>query len=147
MEYLNQEYDYRDRKIVAVVNKDITVGIAMNVVGHLSISLGALNNVGLMGRPTLVDKDGVGHAGIARYPLIITKTRSRKLSRAIEIAKNTESVFCTDYPTEMLGTEHDDDLMRAILLTSHGEITYLGALFYGESTKINSITGKFSLYG
>jgi hypothetical protein len=46
----------------------------------------------------------------------------------------------------MLETGHDDELAAAIAASAEADIEYLGALFYGPTEVINSITGKFSLW-
>ena len=44
-----QEYDYRSRKTVIALASNLETGIALNVVGHLSISLGAYGDTGTHG--------------------------------------------------------------------------------------------------
>jgi len=43
-------YDYRAKKVVAVLSADLETGVALNVIGHLAISIGAYGQH-LMGRP------------------------------------------------------------------------------------------------
>ena len=76
------EYDYREKKIVAVVDSKLEVGVALNVVGHLAVSIGH-NASDHMGRPVLTDGSGVDHLGISRYPFIITKSNAGKIRKVL----------------------------------------------------------------
>ncbi len=138
-------YDYREKKIVAVLNNKIETGIALNVLGHLAISIGNYAK-DHMGRPILHDASGVTHLGIARYPLIITKANENKIRLAIKAARDNTNILFADYPRQMLETGHDDELADSLLLVKEEDIQYLGAIFFGNSEDINLITGKFSLY-
>lgn len=143
------EYDYKSKKVVAVLSSDLEVGIALNVVGHLAISLGSFTNKeDLMGRNILMDASNVEHLGISRYPFIITKLKSSKLRKLINLVKEEykEKVFIVDYPEEMLETGHDDELMLSLLKKEEKDIKYFGAILYGEATLLNELTGKFSLW-
>ena len=142
----NETYSYRENKIVAVLDKKLELGVALNVIGHLSVSLGAFSSEGMMGRSSILDGDGVSHIGIAKYPYIITKTRNTKLVKAIETARTVDGIFCADYPVQMLDTGHDDELTEALSDATKDSIEYLGAVFYGKTADIDRITGKFTLY-
>ena len=51
-----------------------------------------------------------------------------------------------DYPKEMLTTGHDDELAAKVKKIQESEIEYLGAIFYGPSSEVDKITGRFSLW-
>jgi len=139
------DYDYREKKIVAVLNAKLDFGVALNVLGHLSISIG-YNAENHMGRLVLVDGSGVKHLGISKYPFIITKSNASKIRKAIETARVTEGIIFADYPQQMLTTGHDDELAESLKNTAEGDLSYLGAVFYGNSDAVDLITKKFSLY-
>ena len=44
-------YNYRQKKIVAVLASNLEIGVAFNVIGHLAISIGAYADKEIMGRP------------------------------------------------------------------------------------------------
>lgn len=139
------DYNYREKKIVAVVDSKVDIGVALNVVGHLSVALGAYGT-DLMGRAVLYDESNVPHMGISRYPLIITKSNSSKIRAAIQKAKCNSNLTVADYPLQMLETGHDDELAERLKQTPEENIQYLGALFFGPTNEVNEITKKFSLY-
>lgn len=138
-------YDYREKKIVAVLNAKLDFGVALNVLGHLSVSIG-YNAEDHMGRPVLFDGSGIEHLGISRYPFIITKSNASKIRKAIEAARDVEGILVADYPQQMLDTGHDDELAESLKNTAESDLSYLGAVFYGKSDAIDLITKKFSLY-
>ena len=138
-------YDYHEKKIVAVVNSKLEPGVALNVVGHLAVSIGCYAS-DHMGRPVLVDASGVKHMGISRYPFIITKANPSKIRAAIVAARENPNVTFADYPQQMLDTGHDDELAESILNAKEEDLSYLGAVFYGKAEDVSAITRKFSLY-
>ncbi len=139
------DYNYKEKKIVAVVNDKLEPGVALNVVGHLSISIG-YNANNHMGRSILTDASGVEHLGISRYPFIITKANSNKIRIAIETARDNANILFADYPQQMLDTGHDDELAESLENIKEKDLVYLGAVFYGDTDEVNTITKKFSLY-
>ena len=139
-------YEYKDRKIVCVVSEALELWQAMNVVGHMSISLGAHKDEFLMGRDQLCDASGIKHPGIARYGLIIKKGNPNTIRAALEMARSMRGVSHVEFPREMLDTSHDDELSDSISKKEESGLEYLGALFYGATTDINVITKKFPLW-
>jgi hypothetical protein len=139
-------YDYKERKIVAVLASDRETGVALNVLGHLSIALGAHAPDGLMGRPLLVDASGLGHRGIAKYPFIITKEKSHRIRTLLAAARTIPDLFVVDYPEIMLRTGHDDELAEQLGLQNENSIQYLGIILYGPTEKVNTLTSKLSLW-
>ena len=139
------DYNYGEKKIVAVVKSDLDFGIALNVIGHLAVSFGH-NALGHMGHPVLTDASGVRHLGIAKYPFIITKGKGEKIRAAIELARVKKNIVFVDYPQQMLETGHDDELAQSLASIDEKQLTYFGAIFYGKTEDVSAITGKFSLY-
>lgn len=138
-------YDYREKKTVIVLNSKLDVGVALNVVGHLSLSLGhyATDH---MGREFLIDGSGEKHRGISKYPVIITKVKGEKLKKSLIQAKELNNILVIDYPEAMYETGHDDELAEALSKQKKDEINYYGFIMYGNADDINSISGKFSLW-
>ena len=141
-------YDYNSKKAVVVLSSTIEPSIALNVTGHLSISLGAnIDNNELMGQKEIYDKSGDKHIGISKYPVITTKLKPSKLKAFIQNVKvNYQNIFIADYPLEMLETGHDEELVEALKNINNEDIVYYGAIIYGDTEIINQLTGKFSLW-
>jgi hypothetical protein len=139
-------YDYRAKKIVAALSSDLQPGVALNVLGHMAVALGAWGGEDLMGRPRLHDSSAVAHVGISKYPLIVTSCRPARLRRLVQEARQSPDIFLVDYPQQMLTTGHDDELAEALASVPEEAITYLGALLYGETAAVNRLTGSFTLW-
>lgn len=139
-------YDYKEKKIVAVIASNIEIGIAMNVLGHLALAIGHNIEKEAMGQNPLTDASNVEHLGISKYPFITTKVKQGKLSALIEQVKQNKKLLVADYPKEMLETGHDNELAEALLNKENNKIEYLGFIIYGNANDVNEITGKFQLY-
>lgn len=138
--------NYEDKKIVGIIASNVEPAVALNVIGHLAISIGKYSNEEIMGKPVIVDKSGIEHLGISQFPFIITKVKAGKLKNAIELAKQNSNLLVADYPREMLDTRTDDELVSSIGSKDNDKLEYLGAIIYGNTEDVNEITGKYQLW-
>ncbi len=138
--------NYEDKKIVGIIATNVEAKVALNVIGHLSVSIGKYSDKEIMGQPTITDKSGISHLGISKFPFIITKVKASKLKNAIDKAKENPNLIVADYPKDMLETRTDEELVNAISSKENGELEYLGAVIYGNTDDVNEITGKFQLW-
>lgn len=138
--------NYEDKKIVGIVASNVEPAIALNVIGHLAISIGKYSNDEIMGKPIITDKSGIEHLGISQFPFIITKVKSGKLKNAIESAKQNPNLLVADYPRDMLDTRTDAELVSSIGSKDNDKLEYLGAIIYGNTEDVNSITSKYQLW-
>lgn len=138
--------NYEDKKIVGIVASNVEPEVALNVIGHLAISIGKYSNEQIMGKPIIKDKTGIGHLGISQFPFIITKVKSGKLKNAIDLAKQNPNLLVADYPRDMLDTRTDDELVNSISSKENDKLEYLGAIIYGDTKDVNEITGKYQLW-
>ena len=137
---------YEDKKIVGIVASNVEPSVALNVIGHLAISIGKYSNDEIMGKPVIADKSGIDHLGISQFPFIITKVKSGKLKTAIDLAKQNPNLLVADYPKDMLDTRTDDELVASINSKENDKLEYLGAIIYGNTTDVDNITGKYQLW-
>ena len=138
--------NYEDKKIVGIVASNVEPSVALNVIGHLAISIGKYSNDEIMGKSVITDKSGINHLGISQFPFIITKVKSGKLKTAIDLAKQNPNLLVADYPKDMLDTRTDDELVASINSKENDKLEYLGAIIYGNTTDVDSITGKYQLW-
>ncbi len=138
--------NYEDKKIVGIVASNVEPEVALNVIGHLAISIGKYSNEQIMGKPIIKDKTGIEHLGISQFPFIITKVKSGKLKNAIHLAKQNPNLLVADYPRDMLDTRTDDELVNSISSKENDKLEYLGAIIYGDTKDVNEITGKYQLW-
>ncbi len=138
--------NYEDRKIVGIIATNVEANIALNVIGHLAISIGKYSNEEIMGKKIITDKSGTNHLGISKFPFIITKVKPGKLRNAIDKAKNNPNLLVADYPKDMLDTRTDEELVKSISNKENEKLEYIGAIIYGDTKDVDEITGKFQLW-
>lgn len=138
--------NYEDKKIVGIIASNVEPAVALNVIGHLAISIGKYSNSEIMGKPIITDKSGVEHLGISQFPFIITKVKAGKLKNAIDLAKSNPKLLVADYPKDMLDTRTDNELVDSISSKENNQLEYFGAIIYGDTKEVNEITGKFQLW-
>ncbi len=138
--------NYEDKKIVGIIATNVDASVALNIIGHLSISIGKYSKDEIMGKPVITDKSNINHLGISKFPFIITKVKSSKLRKAIDQAKENPNLLVADYPRDMLETRTDDELVSSISNKENEQLEYLGAIIYGDTKDVNEITGKFQLW-
>lgn len=138
--------NYEDKKIVGIIASNVEPSIALNVIGHLAISIGKYSNNEIMGKPIITDKSGINHLGISQFPFIITKVKSGKLKTTIELAKSNSNLLVADYPKDMLDTRTDEELVNSVQSKEKEKLEYLGAIIYGDTKDVDAITGKFQLW-
>lgn len=138
--------NYEDKKIVGIIATNVDAPTALNVIGHLAVSIGKYSDNEIMGKSLITDKSNVNHLGISKFPFIITKVKSGKLRNAIDKAKENPDLLVADYPRDMLETRTDEELVESITSKNNDELEYLGAIIYGNTNDVNEITGKFQLW-
>lgn len=138
--------NYEDKKIVGIIASNVEPAVALNVIGHLAISIGKYSDKEIMGKPLISDKSGTQHLGISRFPFIITKVKSGKLKNTINLAKQNPNLLVADYPNDMLYTRTDDELAYSIGSKENDKLEYLGAIIYGNTKDVDEITGKYQLW-
>lgn len=137
--------DYATRKIVCVVSDTLESWQALNIVGHLAISLGANKDTHLMGRDVLIDTSGISHKGIARYGLIIKKGDPISIRNVLQESRHRNDIEVFDFLREMLETSDDDELNYLISKKDEVDLEYLGAMFYGPTDVVTVLTERFRL--
>lgn len=138
--------NYEDKKIVGIIATSVRPEVALNIIGHLAISIGKYSKEEIMGKPIITDKSGINHLGISQFPFIITKVKASKLKNSIDKAKENPNLLVADYPKDMLETRTDDDLVNSVSSKENNELEYLGAVIYGNTEDVNEITSKFQLW-
>ena len=138
--------NYEDKKIVGIIATNVDSSVALNVIGHLSISIGKYSEPEIMGQKTITDASGINHLGISKFPFIITKVKPSKLAATIALAKSNPNLLVADYPRDMLETRTDEELIESISSKENDKLEYLGAIIYGDTKEVNEITGKFQLW-
>ncbi len=133
-----------ENKLVAIINKDIEVGIAMNAIAHMTIGLGAQLNNALLRLNDYQDKDGNIYPNISQMPFIILRGKSGEIRKAVQNAKE-QNIKYSVFTNTMTGGTYQEQLDNT-LATPEQDLVYYGTILFGPWDAIGQITKKFSLY-
>jgi hypothetical protein len=134
-------------KFVALVNKKLEPGIALNALGHAALGLGTtLVNSHLSDLQLLdyKDSDGTYHRNISALSLVVLKGTSGNIR-----ALRNEAIACglahVDFTTTMTGGSYIDQLARTSQ-TDEKDLDYSVVVIFGENEELTKLTKKYSLY-
>lgn len=139
-------YDYRSKKIIAIISDDLSKGLAANALGHMAFSAGHYSDKEWMGRKNYIDADGIAHTGISKYPFIVLGATKEKIKLIVEKSKDLSNVLVVDYPQEMFDTGHDDELTKTISKVGKNKFIYHAVLLVGETNILKELTQGLELY-
>lgn len=133
-----------ENKLVALVNKEIETGVAMNAIAHMTIGLGAQLNHELLRLNDYKDKEGNIYPNISQIPFIILRGKSSEIRKAIVNAKEEQIQFGV-FTDTMTGGTYQEQLDNT-LQTPEEKLIYYGAVLFGPWDQVSQITKRFSLY-
>jgi hypothetical protein len=133
-----------ENKLVAIVNKDIEPGVAMNAIAHMTIGLGAELDKEMLRLNDYQDKDGNIYPNISQMPFIILRGKSNEIRKAVQNAKE-EKIKCGVFLNSMTGGTYQEQLDNTFA-TSEEQLVYYGAVLCGPWDRVSQITKRFSLY-
>jgi len=134
-----------DKKIVAVLDQNLSVGLAFNTLAHLAVSLGK-HGKKHMGKGSVLDASGISHIGFSKYPFIILKADAIKIKEIVDSAKNDRHLFLIDFPEQAYLEYTDEEFVKAISEVQDKDIKYYGVLLFGLNNDIDKYTAKLPLW-
>lgn len=134
-------------KFVAVVNKDLEIGKALNAIAHSCAGLVASAPEKLKEKMSFVDftdKDGSIHKNISGLSLIVLRGKNGEIKK---LRRNLieNDVLYTDFTETMTGDTYKEQLEKT-LETSEENMKYFCIVVFGEKEVLNPLTKKFSLW-
>ena len=133
-----------ENKLVAIVNKDIDAGVAMNAIAHMTLGLGA----GVTSEPLRLndyqDKAGNVYPNISQIPFIILRGKSGEIRKVVHQAREEKVKFGV-FTNTMTGGTYQEQLANTSN-TSEEDLIYYGAVLFGPWDMVSQMTRKFSLY-
>lgn len=138
--------DENSKRFIAILNKKVEIGRAMNALGHITAGLaGGSGKADEMCFLQYEDKDGGKHPNISHYPFIVLKADNSNKIRTVRNECIARGIPFSDFTSTMtVGTSQDQqDRTRA---TSEADLEYWGIVMFGSTAELKEFTGKFSLY-
>lgn len=132
-------------KLVAVVNKQIPSGTAMNALAHMCLGFGAhvgASNLHLM---DYQNAEGCVYPNISKMPFIIlSEKNSNKIGNLLMQAQQSGVQYSVFTNTMTSGTWEDQEIRTR---SSKGEeIIFYGIVLFGPKDIVSEMTRKLSLW-
>ncbi|MDA0382914.1 DUF2000 domain-containing protein [Vibrio owensii] len=142
---MTQLPDENQKRFVAVISKKVEVGRAVNVLGHLSVSLANQLSDGDAIYIDYHDLDGNVHPNISHYPFIVLRADNSNKIRKLRQEALDKGILFSDFTHTMVegGSEVQQQTTKNTL---EAELEYLGICLFGETENLRELTKKFSLY-
>lgn len=132
-------------KLVAVVNKQIEMGVAMNAPAHMCLGFGAHMGAEELHLMDYENADGFIYPNISKMPFIILREKnSNKIANLLMKAKEAEIQYSVFTNTMTEGTWEDQQART--LVTKPEEIVFYGIVLYGPKEIVTEMTKKLSLW-
>ena len=134
-----------EKKLVAIVNEKIEVGVAMNALAHASLALGAKLGEKECFLTHYVDKEQKCNWPLSGMPFIILKGTSGEIKKAILQAKQENILQIAFTDTMTLCASYEEQIFNTAQKTVDEFVYYAGVL-YGDFEKVKTITKRLSLF-
>ena len=131
-------------KLVAVINKNLEIGRAMNALAHLAVGLGGSAPV----RDELrlrdyIDADDGKHPQISDIPFIILQGGSGQI-RNLRKAAIENNLHFTDFTNTMIQDTYIEQHEKT-RNTKEQDFDYFGICLFGDWKVVSELTKKFSV--
>lgn len=133
-----------NNKMVAVINKSLEPGIAMNALAHASIALGSVIGKENLQLVDYIDKDDHCFPNISKMPFIILRANSNKIRSLYEKAHD-HNVKYTVFTDSMTVGSWQDQLSRCETI-AYADHQFYGIVLHGDHELVKEWTKKFSLF-
>jgi hypothetical protein len=131
-------------KLVAILNKDLKPGTAMNALAHMVLGLGAHVGPNLLNLDTYLDKDKNFYPNISQMPFIVLKAKSSEIRKTVQSAREF-NILHGAFLNTMTGGSFQEQIEKTSNIPEESLIFY-GIVLFGDIEKVNQLTKKFSLY-
>ncbi len=132
-------------KFVIVLNKRRELSEMLSGIGHVAFGLGGSyqpsSDLSLV---TYIDADGTEYPSISDWSVVVLRGGSGQMKN-LKSALETEGLPCTAYLDTMLsgGSEAQQEQTKQ---TAAEEIEFLALATFGEASRLDPLTKKFSVW-
>lgn len=132
-------------KLVAVLNKQIEMGIAMNALAHMCLGFGAHMGPSDLHLMDYENAEGFLYPNISKMPFVILREKnSNKIATLLMKAKEAGLQYSVFTNTMTEGTWEDQKART--LGTKSEEIIFYGIVLFGPKEIVTEMTRKLSLW-
>lgn len=133
-------------RFVAVLNKKIETGRAMNALAHMAAGLSSIvPDKDSLRFDTYVDKDGGQHKSISDNPFIVLSADNSNQIRTLRNKLLENNIPFNDFTHTMIEGTFADQHKRT-RETPETELEYWGICFFAGDNLSRELTKKFSLW-
>lgn len=134
-----------ETKLVAVVNKQIDSGVAMNALAHMCLGFGGDMGAASLHLMNYKNADGGIYPNISKMPFIILREKnSNKIGQLLAKAQEAGIRYSVFTNTMTEGTWQDQEART--LATKGEDIIFYGIVLYGPKEIVTEMTKKLSLW-
>ena len=131
-------------KLVAVLNKSIEPGKAMNALAHMCIGLGSAIGKEELRLTDYRDGDGGSHPFISEIPFIILSENSNKI-RKLRTEAIAYNILFNDFTDTMTIGTYQEQIEKTLQVKDE-HLIYFGIVLFGDWIKVTELTRKCSLW-
>ncbi|MFA6914909.1 MAG: DUF2000 domain-containing protein [Parachlamydiales bacterium] len=132
-------------KLVAIINKQIEPGVAMNALAHLSLGFGAAHTAEEVHLMNFQDAEKTIYPNISKMPYIILQAKnSNQLQTLFQHAQERGVEYTVFTETMTQGTWQDQEVRTQ--QTKKEQLQFYGMVLFGPKEVIAELTKKFSLW-
>ena len=132
-------------KLVAVVNKKIEMGVAMNALAHMCLGFGAHMGASDLHLMNYENADGFIYPNISKMPFIILQEQNSNKIRNLLIKAKEAGIQYSVFTNTMIEGTWEDQKARTLATTSE-EIIFYGIVLFGPKEIVTEMTKKLSLW-
>ncbi len=133
-----------NHKLVAVLNKEIASGVALNALAHMTLGLGAKVGADLLHLDIYKEKSTIEYPNISQMPFIILRAKSGEIRKLVQQVREKNFSYGAFVHT-MTGGTYIEQLENTAKHTEE-ELTFYGCVAFGPLDELNLMTKKFSLW-
>ena len=132
-----------NKKLVAVINKDLNSGVAMNALAHAAFSLGSQLDQAEAFLHLNSDASG-NHWAMSGMPFIILRANALQIKKTFLQAK-AANITHVAFVDSMTGGDYIEQIEK-ISQKGEEDHCYYAVILWGEVSALNALTKKFSIY-
>lgn len=131
-------------KLVAVLNKELPSGVALNALAHMTLGLGAKVGSDALHLDIYKDRNGLEYPNISQMPFIILRGKSSEIKKLVQQLRDCKITYGAFINT-MTGGTYIEQLEKTAKFTDE-EFVFYGCVAFGSLEELNVMTKKFSLW-